>query len=244
MITLPVLCRDLFLLAHIENDDCGPRRGRQWEQQIADYLAMRNAPVEVLPGGYTVFGHVSLSTLRHQIDGAIGCADSIVVAEWKAFRGSMPKNELLRFKAVTDDYFMAMGNDTPRRPIVRVFGGTGYASDEVRAYAYLHGIALIERGRWPIPTLVSNNLVRQRPYVVGPSAADRKHLAWTFRPVQSVLVVQSDGSFMFPRPPKSAWIESLNSLHEYWSDALWEDLDREPGAFERMIQRVQRGTTK
>ena len=116
MITLPVLCRDLFLLAHIEIDDRGPGRGRQWEQQVADYLAMRNAPVEVLPGGYTVFGHVSLSTLRHQIDGAIGCADSIVVAEWKAFRGGMPKNELLRFKAATDDYFMAMGHDTPHRP--------------------------------------------------------------------------------------------------------------------------------
>ena len=241
MITLPVLCRDLFLLANADNDVRGSRRGRQWEQQIADYLAMRNMPVEVLPGGCTVLGHTSLSMLRHQIDSAIGCADAIVIAEWKAFRDVMPKNELLRFKAATDDYFMAMGNNVPSQPVVRVFGGTGYASDELRAYAYLHGIALIERGRWPVPALVSDNVVRQCPDVVGLSAADRKHLAWTFRPVQSVLVAQHDGSFVVPRPPALARIKALDSLHEYWSDALWEEIDSQPGVFEVMVKRVQRG---
>ena len=244
MITLPALCRDLFLLAHIESNEPGPRRGWKWEHQIADYLAIRNVPVEALPGGHTVFGHVSLSALRHQIDGVIGCADAIVVAEWKAFKGDMPKNELLRFKAASDDYFMAIGSDTPSRPVVRVFGGTGYASDEVRSYAYLHGIALIERGRWPAPALITENIVRRRQESPRPGAADRKHLAWTFRPVQSVFVARDDGSFLFPRPPAPAMIKSLNSLHEYWSDALWEEIDGEPGVFERMIEHAQRGTTR
>ena len=244
MITLPDLCRDLFLLAQIEDDESGPHRGWKWEQAVADYLALRNVPVEVLPGGYTVFGHASLSTLRHQIDGTIGCADAIVVAEWKAFKDDMPKNELLRFKAASDDYFMALGNDTPRRPVVRVFGGTGYASDEVRSYAYIHGIALIERGRWPAPALVAENIVRRHQDAPRPGIADRKHLAWTFRPIQQVLVAQQDGSFLFPRPPKSAMIKSLNSLHEYWSDALWEEIDSEPGRFEAMTEHAQRGTMR
>ena len=244
MITLSSLCRDIFLLAHADVEGYGPRRGQKWEQIVADYLARRNVPVEVLPGGSTIFGHVSLSGLRHQIDGTIGCADAIVVAEWKAFRGRMPKNELLRFKAVSDDYFMALGSNTPSRPIVRIFGGTGYASDEVQAYAYLHGIALIERGRWPAPSLVSTGIARQLPGRIGPDAVDRKHLAWTFRPVQKVLIAQKDGSFLFPKPPESSMINSLSAMHGYWSDALWEEIDSEPGSFELMVEHVRRGSIR
>ena len=244
MITLASLCRDIFLLAHTDICSHGPRRGWEWEQRITEYLASRNVPAEAQPGGYTVFGHVSLSTLKHQIDGTIGCSDAIVIAEWKAFRDKIPKNELLRFKAASDDYFMALGSNMPSRPVVRIFGGTGYASDEVRAYAYLHGIALIEKERWPTPILVSNSVIRHCSDFTGPKAADRKHLAWTFRPVQKVLVTQEDGSFVFPRPPAAAMIESLSSMHEYWSDALWEEIDSKPGDFELMVEHVRRKATR
>ena len=132
MITLSDFCRDLFLLAYVGIADSGPIRGWRWEQRVAGYLAKQGAPVEVLPGGYKLFGHVSLSTLKHQIDGTIGCADAIVIGEWKAFKGKIPKNELLRFKAATDDYFMALGGQAPKRPVVRIFGGTGEASDPTR----------------------------------------------------------------------------------------------------------------
>ncbi|MCY4580569.1 MAG: hypothetical protein OXD31_16195 [Chloroflexi bacterium] len=240
MITLTSLCRDIFLLAHADVDSHGPRRGQEWEQRIAEYLANRNVPVESHPGGYTVFGHVSLSALKHQIDASIGCSDAIVVAEWKAFKGRMLKNELLRFKAASDDYFMALGSNMPSRPVVRIFGGTGYASDEIRAYAYLHGIVLIETERWPTPTLVSNSVIQNIAKFTGPEVADRKHMAWTFRPVQKVLVAQRDGSFVFPKPPASAMIKSLNSIHEYWSDALWEEIDSEPGGFELMVEHARR----
>ena len=54
-----------------------------------------------------------LSTLKHQIDGTLDCADAIVIADWKAFKDKLPKNELLRFKTATDDYFMAFGNGLP-----------------------------------------------------------------------------------------------------------------------------------
>ena len=127
MISLSDFCRDVFLMAHIGIEVSGPRRGSVWERRVADYLAYRGVHSEVLPGGYSVFGHASLSTLRHQVDGAIGCSDALVIAEWKAFKGTLPKNELLRFKAATDDYFMALGNQTPVRPVIRIFGGTGRA---------------------------------------------------------------------------------------------------------------------
>ena len=239
MITFSDLCRDLFLLAHIGIDGVGSHRGWKWEQRVGDYLAKRGAPVEVLPGGCKVFGHVSLSTLRHQIDGAIDCADAIIIGEWKAFKGKLPKNELLRFKAATDDYFMALGNEAPNRPVVRVFGGTGKASDELRAYAYLHGIALIEQDHWPVPSLVSDNVLRYQPDLPCPGPADRRHLEWTFRPLQQVLSAQGDGSFVLPTPPKLARIQSLLSLHSYWSDALWEEMDCDPGRFEDILARMQ-----
>ena len=48
-------------------------------------------------------------------------------------------NELLRFKAATDDYPMALGNEAAHRSVVGIFGGVGEASDAVRSHAYLQG---------------------------------------------------------------------------------------------------------
>ena len=238
MITLPDLCQDVFLLAQLGIDGSGPVRGRRWEQRVSDRLAMRGVPSEPQPGGCSILGHVSLSTLKHQIDGTFDCADAIVIAEWKAFAGKLPKNELLRFKAATDDYFMAFGNEAPSRPVVRIFGGIGEASDSVRAYAYHHGIALIERGRWPVPVLVSDKVFSQHPDSTCPGATDRKHLAWTVRPMQHLLVGQANGTFVLPKPPEKARIEALLSLHDRWSDALWEEWDFAPGHFEDILAKM------
>ena len=79
--------------------------------------------MESLPGGFTVFGHMSLSGLSHQIDGTLDCADALVIGEWKSHANGIPKNEILRFKAATDDFYMAMANATPNRPIMRVLVG-------------------------------------------------------------------------------------------------------------------------
>ena len=54
---------------------------------------------------------------------------------WKAFKDKMPKSEFLRFKAASNDYFLALGNVVSGQPVVRVCDGTGQAYDEVRAYA-------------------------------------------------------------------------------------------------------------
>ena len=238
MISLSDFCRDLFLLAYAGIDASGPIRGWRWEQRVAGYLARRGVPVETLPGGYQLFGHVSLSSLKHQIDGTIDCDDAIVIGEWKAFKGKIPKNELLRFKAATDDYFMALGDQAPKRPVVRIFGGTGEASDSIRSYAYHHGIVLVENGMWPVPTLTADNSFWQRSEVGGPGASDRTHLGWAARPFQKVLAAQTGGAFVFPKPPVKAKIEALMRLHEYWSNELWNQMDYEPGRFESMVEKV------
>ena len=239
-VSLSQLCQDLFLLAYAGIEDSGPRRGWRWEQRVSGYLARRGVPVETLPGGYQLFGHVSLSSLKHQIDGTIGCDDAIVIGEWKAFKDKIPKNELLRFKAATDDYFMALGDQAPKRPVVRIFGGTGEASDPIRSYAYHHGIVLVENGMWPVPTLMADNSFWRRSDAGGPNAVDRAHLGWAARPFQKVLAAQNGGAFVFPKPPAKAQIEALLSLHEYWSDELWDQLEYEPGCFESMVEKVMR----
>src|SRR5690349_17193594 len=78
------LCRDLFVLAHAGVRGRGAERGARWERRIADYVAASGLPVDVLPGGYTVFGHVALSGFAHQIDTSLGCSDALVICEWKA----------------------------------------------------------------------------------------------------------------------------------------------------------------
>ena len=241
MMNLADLCRDVFLLARLGIGGSGSVRGRRWEQRVADYLAMRGVPAEPQPGGYSVLGHVPLSTLRHQIDGTLGCSDAIIMAEWKAFKHNLPKNELLQFKAATDDYFMAFGRERLSRPVVRIFGGIGEASDSVRAYAYHHGIILIERGRWPVPVLVSDRVFSPRPDSPDLGAADRKHLAWAVRPMQRVLMSQEDGTFVIPKPPENARIEALLSLHDQCSEALWEEWDNEPGRLEEILATMGTG---
>jgi hypothetical protein len=104
-----------------------------------------------MPGGIRVFGILPASGLRHQIDATIDCTDAHVIGEWKSYRGPVPKNEVLRFKAATDDLYEALIGCRVRWPIIRLFGVRGDASRELRWYAARHGIALIERSRWPAP---------------------------------------------------------------------------------------------
>ena len=238
MKTFVDLCRDLFLLSQGGVDGHGPARGVQWERCVAEYLTQQEMPVEALPGGFMILGHASLSGLLHQIDGTIGCTDALVIGEWKAYRGSIPKNELLRFKAATDDYFMALGTHAPRQPIMRVFGGIGGTSDELRAYGVLHGITLIEPTRWPAPVLAADNLLWQCHHALGPGTGDRNTLVQAFRPLQNVLTPQAGGSFLVPRPLSRAQISATLLVHDLWSDHLWEVIDSCPGYFEEMVSQV------
>jgi hypothetical protein len=217
------LCRDLFLLAQ-EPDPCvGPGRGQRWEWSIADELALQGYPVESMPGGLRVFGVMPASGLRHQTDAAIECVDAHVIGEWKSYRGPVPKNEVLRFKAASDDVYDALLEQFPRRPVLRLFGVRGDASRELRWYAARHGIALLERTRWPSPVLA--NVALPWPPGEGPGHIDRSRLAWLSRPLQWVYPQLPDGSLRLHRPLPEAAVEMLLDLHDRWSERLWESLD-------------------
>ena len=240
MKTFVDLVRELFLLSQGEIRERGPARGYAWERRIAEYVVSECLPVESLPGGFRVFGHMSMSGLSHQIDASFDCADALVIGEWKAHVNEIPKNEILRFKAVTDDFFMAMGNARPKRPIMRVFGGKGHVSEPLRSYAVLHGITLIEPYRWPTPVLASDDLIWPDLRIQGPVKEDRDRLGMFSRSLQEVLVPQSGGNYLLPRPWNTARISAALKVHDFWSDRLWESIDGRPGLFEEMVDNVLR----
>lgn len=226
------LCQDLFALAQVGPDQSGPARGYEWERQIADHLARKGFPAEPVPGGVRVFGAVPASGLRHQTDSAIDCVDAHVIGEWKAYRTPVHKNELLRFKAATDDLYESLVEHRPRLPVLRLFGIAGDAYPELRWYAARHGISLIERSRWPAPVLADGSFPWKG---FGPSFADRARLNWLSRPLQRVYPRQPDGSLRLPRRLPEPAVSSLLELHDRWSDRAWDLIDAHAGMFEDHI---------
>ena len=229
------LCRDLFLLAQLARDGDG-ERGARWERQIAAHAAAAGPAVETQPGGCCFLGRASLSGLAHQLDAVIGCRDAIVIGEWKAYRGTIPKNELLRFKAVSDDYYLSLRPHSPRRPILRIFGGTGIITSELRRYGALWGITLIDPNWWPAPVLASARTVWPGP--CDPHPVDRRQLRWLSRPLQQRLSRQPDGSYVPPAPRAKAHVDAVLALHAHWSDELWQHMDAVPRRFEQLVART------
>lgn len=229
------LCRDLYTLAQDIGCDAtairGPERGWRWESRIADTLAYRGYPVEAIPGGVQVLGAVPASGLRHQTDAALTCRDAHVIGEWKSYTGPVPKNEVLRFKAATDDLFDTLAQRLPRQPVLRLFGVGGDVSLQLRGYAARHGITLVERSRWPAPVLADPDL--PWPPEHAPPRIDQRRLRWMSRPLQEVFPQLPDGSLRLPPPLPAASVEALLALQDRWSARLWSVLDSNPGSFER-----------
>jgi hypothetical protein len=213
----PVMCALLHAIAQEPDPTTGPERGWNWERRIEREFLLRGFPIRPLPAGSRLLGTFSASGLRHQIDGEIRCTRAFVIGEWKAYTGPVPKNEVLRFKAVTDDYYEDMTAGARRAAILRVFAVSGGASDELRRYAARHSIALVERSRWPAPVLADPLLPWPNE---GPPEADRRRLAWLSRPLQEALPIQDDGTMLVPPSPGRAAIDALLRLQERWSTRL------------------------
>jgi hypothetical protein len=194
---------------------------------------------ECAPGGLTLLGHTSLSGLRHQIDSVFASDEAIVVAEWKAHHGAIPKNELLRFKAASDDYLMALAGSMPRRPVIRVFGGPGFASERIRRYAALHGIVIIDARRWPAPVLASTDVEWPAMGGLGLGDTARRILGWGSRPWQSVMRPVRGGAFFVDATAPIIRVDRFLRLESYWSDRLWLAAQRDPDWLQRALGHVR-----
>lgn len=231
MTTFTEFVRDLFCLANVHQASGQAGDGRAFELRVERHLAATGVrPVEVFSGVRSL-GSQSLSGLYHQIDATGATREAIVIGEWKAYRGAIPKNDLLRFKAATDDYWLRQ-HRFATAPVMRVFGGTGYVSPALRRYAAQWGICLITTDRWPSPILASSTTHWPD---APPSRLEVRYLSWLSRSLHDVCVPRSDGSWTIPRPLPDATVDHFLSLHDRWSDEMWRRFDRRPRSFERWI---------
>jgi hypothetical protein len=121
---------------------------------------------------------------------------------------------------------------------MRVFGGTGRASRELRAYAALHGITVIDPEHWPAPVLAADGLRWPHPGCSGPSADDCRTLTWLCRPMQAVLRPLVGRGFLIPPSPSPSLVSAALDLQDHWSDRLWDAVDAEDGWFDRLRART------
>ena len=114
---------------------------------------------------------------------------------------------------------------------MRVFGGPGRASYELRRYAALHGIIMLDSSLWPVPVLATDEFAWPVP-LAGPPHTDRHLLAWGGRAWQTVMKPLRDGFFV-EVAPAAARVDSFLRMHEYWSDELCKALSprARPSAF-------------
>jgi hypothetical protein len=218
MTSLAELCLDLFLAghAHLAAGEAGDGHG--FERRIRDYLEAQALPHG---SGFRIFGRRSVSGIYHQIDEQTDCTQALIAGEWKAHTGQIPKNDLLRFKAATDDYWLS-----PRtrrdKPVLRIFGGTGRITPSMRTYAAQWGIVLITPDRWPIPTLCDPDILWGPAGIDGPGPAALRTLRSLMRPLGQLLRPQPDGSWTTPPIPAAEDLAHRLHLWQDWSERAWQ----------------------
>jgi hypothetical protein len=228
MISLTSFVHDLFCLANEHLASGGAGDGRGFERRVDRYLVARGIRSVEVFSGVRSLGSQSLSGLYHQIDATCAIRHAVVIGEWKAYRGAIPKNELLRFKAATDDYWLRQYHYATA-PVIRIFGGTGYLSPALRRYAAQWGICLITPGFWPAPLLASDSTLWSGNE---PDRLTRRYLTWLTRPLGAVYEPKNDGSWSVPKPLPDATLDHFLHLHDLWSTAM----DRQTG---RMMNEVR-----
>ena len=175
-----------------------------------------------MPGRARLFGFAAASGLPHQLDVVAAVHGAIVVIELKAHAGCVPKNDLLRFVAATDDFVLGLGRDLPDTPVYRLLATLGRTSRGMRRYASIHGVGIVESGRWPAVVLAAPDLVWPEDGTA-PGDADRSELARLVRPVQQVVRMGRHG-VMFTPGPAGLVADRLLDLEDEWSGRLWAAL--------------------
>ena len=233
MSTFAQLCADFFLLCHAHLAAGIVGDGSGFERRVRGHLDAMGLPDA---RGFRVLGRRSISGLYHQIDEQTGCGDALVIGEWKAYSGRIPKNDLLRFKAATDDYWMAGASDIGL-PVIRVFGGTGRVTEAMRTYAAHCGIVLVTPDRWPVPTVCDEDLLWSPGDLDPPSGVDRRTMSSVVLPLNAVLAPQADGSWRIPPVAPAADVASRLRLWKHWSDRAWAWWDdASPARFEALVE--------
>ena len=167
-----------------------PGDGRRLEQAVRDMLVSRRLRSDHVPGGYSLLGIGSASGWCHQMDVEAHLDDAVLVVELKAYRGTLPKHDLLQFVAATDDLFAGQYSYPGRLPVLRAIAGTFATHEAERIYAAMHGVLLVEPTIVPAVILALPSLSLPSE-LTGLSDAERQAVQSMTRPIRDQLRSQS-----------------------------------------------------
>lgn len=188
--------------------------GDRWERYIASSLRAVGARVGQLPGTCMPFGLRSMSGLPHQLDLAASVPGAVFLLEMKSHRRVVPKNDLLRFVAASEDCFLGLGPYVPSQPLYRMLVSIAPTSPPARLYAGVRGVGIVDGSIWPAAALASLRLSWPGG-IVPPSTEERKALAQLVRPMQDDFNIRADGAGVrYAAAAPIAWAIQLQ--HE-WS---------------------------
>lgn len=189
--------------------------GDRWERNVASSLRAAGARVGQLPGTSMPFGFRSMSGLPHQLDLAASVLGALFLLEMKAHRRVVPKNDLLRFVAASEDCYLGLGPYTPSQPLYRVLVSIAPAAASARLYAAVRGVGIIDGALWPAPVLASSRLTWPDG-TLPPAPEERAALNELVRPMQADYVVRaSSAAVRYASVSRMAWAVRLQ---QEWSE--------------------------
>lgn len=128
--------------------------GRTWERTIAGLLYRPGFTRRQGPGNHTLFGSLSASGAKHEIDGAADGWRGSVIAECKATEGGITKADVALFHFKLMDFYQKRIITASGEKWWRILCGTTATAPAARATAVSLGLLICDPGRLPLPVLV------------------------------------------------------------------------------------------
>jgi hypothetical protein len=128
--------------------------GRDWERTVAGLLYRPGFTRRQGPGSHSLFGSVSASGLRHEIDGAADGWRGSFIVECKATAGGISKGDAALFHFKVMDFYQKKIATASAERWWRILCGTTSTAFSARAAAVSLGLLVCDPGRVPLPVLV------------------------------------------------------------------------------------------
>ena len=146
---------DVWLVARFAPQLSGTApAGRAWERTVAGLLYRPGFTRRQGPGNHSLFGSVSASGVRHEIDGAADGWRGSFIVECKATGGGISKADAALFHFKVMDFYQRKIATASAEKWWRIMCGTTPTTDTARAAAVSLGLLVCDPSRLPLPVLV------------------------------------------------------------------------------------------
>jgi hypothetical protein len=146
---------DVWLIARFAPEITGVSlEGRLWERAVSGLLYRPGFTRRQGPGNHSLFGAVSASGVRHELDGAADGWRGAFIVECKATGGGITKGDAALFHFKVMDFYQRSIVSASREKWWRVMCGAAPTMMNARMAALSLGLLVCDAGRLPLPVLV------------------------------------------------------------------------------------------